>query len=180
MLVKEMDEASIQAIGHAFGYYDYGPEKKGLIACFRSPDAAAEYICGFVRCVLADGFLHTTSERGEEYIAYKLPGQKVSFHAARLLLQGIRRSMNLREIIRFAKAISQGGPSLEDVLKKEKKPCIYVGMVCVREAYQGQGYMRKVMLLCMERTALPVWMLGGGALCPVFAGLLFREYHPVE
>ena len=43
MLVKEMDEASIQAIGHAFGYYDYGPEKKGLIACFRSPDAAAEY-----------------------------------------------------------------------------------------------------------------------------------------
>ena len=60
--------------------------------------------------------------------------------------------MNLREIIRFAKAISQGGPSLEDVLKKEKKPCIYVGMVCVWEAYQGQGYMRKVMLLCMERT----------------------------
>ena len=88
--------------------------------------------------------------------------------------------MNLREIIRFAKAISQGGPSLEDVLKKEKKPCIYVGMVCVREAYQGQGYMRKVMLLCMERTALPVWMLGGGALCAVFAVLLFREYHPVE
>lgn len=180
MLVKETDEASIQAIGHAFGYYDYGPEKKGLIACFRSPDAAAEYIYGFVRCVLADGFLHTTSERGEGYIAYKLPGQKVSFHAARLLLQGIRRSMNLREIIRFAKAISQGGPSLEDVLKKEKKPCIYVGMVCVREAYQGQGYMRKVMLLCMERTALPVWMLGGGALCAAFAVLLFREYHPVE
>ena len=28
MLVKEMDEASIQAIGHAFGYYDYGPEKR--------------------------------------------------------------------------------------------------------------------------------------------------------
>ena len=159
MLVKEMDEASIQAIGHAFGYYDYGPEKKGLIACFRSPDAAAEYICGFVRCVLADGFLHTTSERGEGYIAYKLPGQKVSFHAARLLLQGIRRSMNLRQIIRFAKAISQGGPSLEDVLKKEKKPCIYVGMVCVREAYQGQGYMRKVMDLAFaegDRLGIPV------------------------
>lgn len=36
-----------------------------------------------------------------------------------------------------------------------------------------------VILLCLERTALPVWMLGGGALCAVFAGLLFREYHPV-
>lgn len=50
-----------------------------------------------------------------------------------------------------------------------------MGTVCVREAYQGQGYI----LLCLERTALPVWMLGGGALCAVFAGLLFREYHPV-
>lgn len=37
-----------------------------------------------------------------------------------------------------------------------------------------------VILLCLERTALPVWMLGGGALCAVFAVLLFREYHPVE
>lgn len=69
MLVKQMDEQHIQDIGHAFGYYDYGTEK-GMDACFRSPDAVAEYICGFVRCVLADGFLHTTSERGEGYIAF--------------------------------------------------------------------------------------------------------------
>lgn len=88
--------------------------------------------------------------------------------------------MSLGELFHFARMLSKAGPSLEDVLNKEKKPCIYVGMVCVREAYQGQGYMRKVMLLCMERTALPVWMLGGGALCAVFAVLLFREYHPVE
>lgn len=103
MLVKQMDEQHIQDIGHAFGYYDYGTEK-GMDACFRSPDVVAEYICGFVRCVLADGFLHTTSERGEGYIAYKLPGQKVSFHAAMLLLQGIRRSMSLAEVFRFARS----------------------------------------------------------------------------
>ena len=51
------------------------------------------------------------------------------------------------------------GPSLEDVLNKEKKPCIYVGMVCVREAYQGQGYMRKVMDLAFaegDRLGIPV------------------------
>ena len=29
--------------------------------------------------------------------------------------------------------------------KKEKKDFIFVGMVCVREQYQGQGYMRKVL-----------------------------------
>ncbi len=158
MRVKELDEQSIQDIGHAFGYYDYGDEK-GLDACFRSQDAVTEYICGFVRCVLADGYLHTTSERGEGYIAYILPGQKVSFRAARLLLQGVRRSMNLKEIFRFMKAIRQSGPSLEDLMKKEKKPCVYVGMVCVREAYQGQGYMRKVMELAFaegRRLGIPV------------------------
>lgn len=158
MRVKELDEQSIQDIGHAFGYYDYGNEK-GLDACFRSRDAVAEYICGFVRCVLADGYLHTTSERGEGYIAYILPGQKVSFRAARLLLQGVRRSMNLKEILHFMKVIRKGGPSLEDLMKKEKKPCVYVGMVCVREAYQGQGYMRKVMELAFaegRRLGIPV------------------------
>ena len=53
--------------------------------------------------------------------------------------------MSLGELFHFARMLSKAGPSLEDVLNKEKKPCIYVGMVCVLEAYQGQGYMRKVM-----------------------------------
>ena len=30
-------------------------------------------------------------------------------------------------------------------MDKEKKPYIFVGLVCVREQYQGQGYMRKVL-----------------------------------
>ena len=30
-------------------------------------------------------------------------------------------------------------------LDREKKPYIYVGLVCVREPYQGQGYRRKLM-----------------------------------
>ena len=158
MQVKELDEQTIQDIGHAFGYYDDHAEM-GLTGCFRSRDAAAEYICGFVRCVLKDGFLHTTSERGEGYIAYKLPGQRVSFGAAKLLMQGVFCSMNAKEIFRFFRAIKQGGPSLEDVMKQKKSPCIYVGMVCVREAYQGQGYMRKVLDIAFaegDRLGIPV------------------------
>lgn len=93
MLVKEISEQHIQDIGHAFGYYDYG-EEKGMASWFRDKEAVVTYICGFVRCVLTDGFLHTTSERGEGYIAYKLPGQKVSFKAARILLRGMLQSMS--------------------------------------------------------------------------------------
>ena len=162
MFVKELDEKTIHEIGHAFGYYDYGQET-GMNACFRSQDAVEEYICGYVRCVLAGGFLHTTSERGEGYIAYKLPGQKVGLRPAMLLLQGIVRSMNLKEAMRLISAsmsaLSSSGSSLEDRLKKEKKPFIYVGMVCVREQYQGQGYMRKVLQLAFDegnRLGIPV------------------------
>ncbi len=44
-------------------------------------------------------------------------------------------------------------------MKKEKKPYIFVGMVCVPEQYQGQGYMRKVMELAYaegNRLQVPV------------------------
>lgn len=44
--------------------------------------------------------------------------------------------------------IAKGGSSLNQRLDKAGKPYIYVGMVCVREPYQGQGYMRKVLTSC--------------------------------
>ena len=39
----------------------------------------------------------------------------------------------------------QGGAGLSKQLDKAKKPYIYVGLVCGREQYQGQGFMRKLM-----------------------------------
>lgn len=59
MRLTALDEASIQAIGHAFGYYDYGKET-GMGAACSSPDKTALYICGFVRAMLAAGLLYTT------------------------------------------------------------------------------------------------------------------------
>ena len=70
MLVKSITEKEIYDIGHAFGYYDYGQET-GMSAAFSGKEATANYICAYVRGVLRSGFLHTTSERGEGYIAYK-------------------------------------------------------------------------------------------------------------
>lgn len=61
------------------------------------------------------------------------------------LLKGVMQSMSFRELVRFIKSMKNGGMGLREQLDKEKKPYIFVGMVCVREAYQGQGYMRKVM-----------------------------------
>ena len=53
----------------------------------------------------------------------------------------------------------RGGASLQDRMDKERKPYIFVGLVCVREQYQGQGYMRKVLDIAFaegDRLGVPV------------------------
>ena len=144
MLVKSMTDEEIHEIGHAFGYYDYGQET-GMTAAFSNQEATAAYICTYVRGMLRGGFLHTTSERGEGYIAYKLPGVKLGFRILCPIAKGMLHNSTLNRLVRFAMAIKRSGASLRNRMDQEKKPYIFVGLVCVRERYQGQGYMRKVM-----------------------------------
>lgn len=144
MKVTTFDESIAHDIGHAFGYYDYGDEH-GLADAFQNRDAVAEYIGGYVRMTFAGGMLYTTSERGEGYIAYKLPGQKLGLKAMLPLAKAFFGCMDFGSVVRFVKIMSKGGSGLDKKLDKEKTPYIFVGMVCVREQFQGQGYMRKVM-----------------------------------
>lgn len=75
------------------------------------------------------------------------------------IAKGMLRNSTLKRLVRFAVAIKRGGVSLQDRMDKEKKPYIFVGLVCVREQYQGQGYMRKVMDIAFaegNRLGVPV------------------------
>ena len=158
MKAAALDENTIRDIGHAFGYYDYGTEH-GLIDAFPNREAVSSFICGYVKTALKSGILYTTGENREGFIAYKLPGQRVGLKAALPLAKGLLGSMKLKELIRFARIMSKGGSGLGKQLDKAKKPYIYVGLVCVREQYQGQGYMRKVLDMAFaegNRLGIPV------------------------
>ena len=158
MKAATLDETTIADIGHAFGYYDYGTEH-GLIDAFPSREAAASFICGYVKMALQSGMLYSTSEAGEGFIAYKLPGQKVGLKAILPLVKGFLGFMKIKEIIRFMRIMSKGGSGLGKKLNKAKKPYIYVGLVCVKEPHQGQGYMRRVMDIAFaegNRLGVPV------------------------
>lgn len=158
MKITTAEEKIIQDIGHAFGYYDYGTEH-GLIEAFPSRDAAAAFICGYVRMALQGGMMYTTGKDSEGFIAYKLPKQKISLKAELPLAKALLGNMKLKELIRFANIMSKGGSGLTKQFDKAKKPYIYVGLVCVREQYQGQGYMRKVMDMAFSegnRLGVPV------------------------
>ena len=158
MKVKTLDESTLHDIGHAFGYYDYGQET-GMTAAFSGKERTEEYICAYVRGMLRGGFLHTTSQRGEGYIAYKLPGEKMGFPTMWPIVRGMLRNSSLKRLVGFGMAMKRGGVSLQSRMDKEKKPYIFEGLVCVRERYQGQGYMRKVMDIAFaegDRLRVPV------------------------
>lgn len=117
---NKWDEQAAEDIGHAFGYYDYGQET-GMGVFYSSKEAVANYIAGYVRMAFEGQMLYATSERGEGYIAYTLPGQKMNFKAGMAILKALFRNMSLKEMIRMGKALSKGGRSLQDRMKKEKK-----------------------------------------------------------
>jgi len=65
----------------------------------------------------------------------------------------------MKRLLQFGIAIKRGGASLQDRMDKERKPYIFVGLVCVREKYQRQGYMRKVLDIVFaegDRLGIPV------------------------
>lgn len=150
MKVTALDESVIQDIGHAFGYYDYGSES-GLITAFPSRDAAASFICGYVRMALQSGMLYTTGENREGFLACLLPGQKIPLTARLPLAKGLLGAMKPKELVRFAGVMAKGGSGLRKQLDRGKKPYLYVGLVCVREAYQGRGFMRQVMEMAFAK-----------------------------
>ena len=158
MKVSILQEKQIADLGHAFGYYDYGAEH-GLIDAFPSRDAVAAFIRGYVRMAFRNGMLYATSENGEGYIVYKLSGQKVALRSMLPLAKAFFSAMLLREIGYFLWVMAKGSAGLDKQLDKEKKPYVFVGLVCVREKCQGQRYMRKVMDMAYaqgDRLGVPV------------------------
>lgn len=133
MKVETLSEKDINAIGHAFGYYEYAQGEKGLVSAYSSKDAVVSYINGYVEMVLQ-------------------AGQK--------LIKGMFAGSSFGEVVRMLSILGSGGSSsIEKKLKKKKQKYLFVGLVCVREEYQGQGYMRKALELAFaegNRLGLPV------------------------
>lgn len=118
----------------------------------RETDKAVLYICGYVRTMLKAGVLYTTSERHEGFTSFNICKNDGTDERKKLsdyipLLKGVFTSMSLRQIFKTMKVLTSGGKGLHDEYHKQKKSHIYVGMVVVTEAFQRQGYMRKVMEL---------------------------------
>ena len=87
MKVETLSEKDINAIGHAFGYYEYAQGEKGLVSAYSSKDAVVSYINGYVEMVLQAGMLYTTGPQQEAFIAYKRCDEKVGLKAGQKLIK---------------------------------------------------------------------------------------------
>ena len=150
MLVKSITEEEIYEIGHAFGYYDYG-EETGMSAAFSGKEATANYICAYVRGVLRGGFLHTTSERGEGYIAYKLPKEKMGLKTMWPIACGMLHNSTLKRLLQFGIAIKRGGASLQDRMDKGKKPTSSLDLSVCGNSIRGRAICERCWTLPLPR-----------------------------
>ena len=148
--VTTLSEKDIEAIGEAFADYAYADGEKGMALFYKSRDDVKEYICGYVRAMLAAGCLYSTSENHEAFIAYRYSKENLPLSAGMILMKYIFRTMGFGGAMRMLKYVSKGGESYETAVKKSTKPYIFVGLVAVKKEYQGQGYMRKVLDIAFE------------------------------
>ena len=148
--ITELSEREIEDIGEAFADHVYANGEKGMGYLFGSRDNVKNYICGYARAMIKGGFLYSTSEKHEAFVAYRYSREKMPVSSGMELLKAIFSTIGLGGGINMMKAINRGGRSYEDTFKKTKKPYIFVGMLVVRKQYQGHGFMRKALDIAFE------------------------------
>ena len=148
--VTSLTEKEIEQIGEAFADYTYKNGEEGMAYLFGCKENVKEYICGYARAMIKAGFLYSTSEKHEAYVAYRYSKDKIPVSAGMELMKAIFKTIGLGGGIRMLKIMKRGGGSYEDKFKKTKKPYIFVGMLVVCKQYQGQGFMRKALEIAFK------------------------------
>ena len=151
MKVTTLDEKSIHDIGHAFGYYDYGQET-GMPAAFSGKEATANYICAYVRGVLRGGFLHTTGERGEGYIAYKLPKEKMGLKTMWPIACGMLHNSTLKRLLQFGISLSSGAAfPCKTAWTRKRNPTFSLGLSVCGSNIRGRAICERCWTLPLPR-----------------------------
>ena len=90
-------------------------------------------------------------KKPRQTISAPLPKQKLGVRTLWPIAKGMLRNSSLKRLVHFAMAIKRGGVPLQDRMDKEKKPYIFVGLVCVREQYQDRAICARLWILPLPR-----------------------------
>lgn len=105
--VTELSENEIEEIGEAFADYNYADGEKGMSFLYNGMDSVKEYICGYVRAMLAGGCLFSTSDKHEAFVAYKFSKDKLPASAGFILLKTVFRTLGFKGAVNMLSAIKK-------------------------------------------------------------------------
>lgn len=143
--IHNMTMEEIAEIGEAFADYPYKNGECGLKDILGGRGKTARYINAFMQAALKAGWIYPVGEGREAFIAVRTSDQRVPAMTMLSFLCSVIRILGFRGAFQLMKQLNREGPSLEEKLKRERRPFLKVEMLCVRKRYQGQGYMRKAM-----------------------------------
>lgn len=118
--ITELSEKEIEEIGEAFADHVYADGERGMGFLFGSRDNVKEYICGYARAMIKGGYLYSTSENHEAFVAYRYSGEKMSSAAGMGVMKALLKTIGLGGAIKMLKAMNSGGKSYEDIFKNQK------------------------------------------------------------
>ena len=118
--VTSLSEKEIEDIGEAFADYSYADGEDGMCFLYDSRDSVKEYICGYVRAMLAGGCLYSTSEKHEAFIAYRYSKDNLPLSTGIILLKAIFSTLGFKGAAAMLKAMKSGGKSYEATIRKMK------------------------------------------------------------
>ena len=133
-------------IGESFYEYPYENGEGGLRALIPSRQAMNEYMKALVIAGIESGTFYGT-DGGEGYILLTdSEGNHPKMMSILKMMKNIKNALGgWRKLFTFLKTANSGGETLEQSMKKQKKPFVKVEMLIVTKEHQKQGYMRKLM-----------------------------------
>ncbi len=146
MTEAELDEAAGE-IALAFLHYDGERGSGGIFPTLNiTPARLKRYMKAVLRYAMKTDQLFAVSEKGEGY-AVKCESfeEKEPLFDSFLLFWGECLALGFGAFAQYSAMFMNAGESEESRWRREKRNYISVSLLAVREAYQHQGYMRRML-----------------------------------
>ena len=80
---------------------------------YNGRDSVKEYICGYVRAMLAAGCIYSTSENHEAFVSYKYSKDKLPPSAGMILLKAVFSTLGFRGAVKMLSAIKKAASRMK-------------------------------------------------------------------
>ena len=144
---KEVENISRQ-VADAFYDYKYNEADQGLIKYIKSREDMFTYMNAIVQAAYKSGMLYTTSDNQEGYLMLSGEGVgRVGFFDGMKMIMAEKKALGgFKNMKSFIKACFSEGNTIEMRMNKAKRKFLRIEMLAVRPEYQGQGFMRSMLV----------------------------------